>query len=104
MISWQTIEGVSCAIEHHYPGKAEKLLELPYEDQITLVMQKYKPADLRSVLQGLLTESGKDWRKLKLNRLKSMRVLGPEFVKACVELCDAMAELHSSSVPTNVVV
>ena len=67
-------------------------------------MQKYKPADLRSVLQGLLTESGKDWRKLKLNRLKSMRVLGPEFVKACVKLCDAMAELHSSSVPTNVVV
>ena len=59
---------------------------------------------MRSVLQVLLAESGKDWRKLKLNKLKSMRVLGPEFVKACVELCNAMAELHSPSIPVNVVV
>ena len=104
MISWRTIEGVACAIHHHYPGEAEKLLELSYEEQILLVMQKYKLADMRSVLQGLLTESGKDWRKLNLNRLKTMRVLGPEFVKACVELCNATAEIHSLSVPANVVV
>lgn len=40
MISWQTIEGVACAIQHHYPGEAENLLKLPYEDQILRVMQK----------------------------------------------------------------
>ena len=103
MISWRTIEGVACAVQHHYPGEAEKLLELSYEEQILLVMQKYKPADMRSVLQGLLTESGKDWRKLNLNRLKTMRVLGPEFVKTCVEWHNATAEIHSPSVPANVV-
>ena len=103
MVAWQTKEGVASAIRHHFPDD-EDCLNLPYEDQVTQLFKVFKLADLRSVLQGLLTDAGKDWRKLKLNKLKSMRVLGPEFVKACVELCNATAELHSPLIPANVVV
>ena len=56
------------------------------------------------MLQGLLTDAGKDWRKLKLNKLKNMRVLAPEFAKVCVDQFNATTELNSStSVPEDVV-
>ena len=96
---------MAAVIQHNYPHNVE-CLELPYHKKITQLLTQFKPADLHSVLQGLLAvDAGKNWRKLKLKKLKSIRALRPEFAKACVEFCNAKAELDtSSSVPVDITI
>jgi len=66
-------------------------------------LTKFKPADLRRVLQGPLTDAGKNWLQLKLSKLKAMRQVAPEFAKICVELCNATTEVNAlPSIPVNV--
>ena len=102
LIAWQTKGGVASAIRHHFPDN-DKRLKLPYEDQIIQLLTKFKPADLRPVLQGLSTDAGKNWRQLKLSKLKTMRQVAPEFAKICVELCNATTEVNAlPSIPVNV--
>ena len=56
------------------------------------------------VLQGLLSDAGKDWRKLKMNKLRNMHVLAPEFARAFVDLHNATTDLNSlTSVPDGIV-
>ena len=58
-------------------------------------------------MQGILIDSGKDWHTLKLNKLKSMKGLAPEFAKACVDIVNARTELlesASGSVPQKIIV
>ena len=103
-IVWLTREGVTAALEHHFPGD-EQCLDLDYDDQVMKLLTKFRLSDLRYVLQGLLTDAGKNWRKLKLNKLKSMKALAPEFVNTCVDLLNAKTELDaSSSVPGNITI
>ena len=67
-------------------------------------MKTFKPLDIRMVLQGLLSDAGKDWRKLKMNKLRNMHVLAPGFARACVDLHNATTDLNSStSVPDDIV-
>ena len=57
------------------------------------------------VLQGLLSDAGKDWRKLKMSKLRNMHVLAPEFARVCVDLHNATTDLNSStSLPDDIVV
>ena len=66
-------------------------------------MKKFKPFEIRVVLQGLLTDAGRDWRKLKLHKLRNMNILAAEFAKVCVELFNATTELNSAtSVPEEI--
>ena len=104
-ILWLKAEGVADALEYHFPDH-EEYLELDYHEQILLLVKVFKPAEMRSVLQGLLTDAGKNWRKLKLQKkLRSMSVLAPEFAKVCVELFNAKTELEmSKSVPEDIVI
>ena len=63
-------------------------------------MKTFKPVEIRMVLQGLLTDAGKDWRRLKLHKLRNMSILAAEFAKVCVELFNATTELNlATSVP-----
>ena len=97
-------EGIAAALEYHFPDD-EEYLELDYHVQVMQLLTKLKPANLCSVLQGLLTDAGKNWRKLKLNKLKIMKVLAPEIAKACVKLFNANAELDiSRSVPGDITI
>ena len=104
-ILWLKAEGVADALKYHYPDH-EEYLELDYHEQILLLVKVFKPAEMRSVLQGLLTDAGKNWCKLKLQKkLRSMGVLAPEFAKVCVELFNAKTELEmSKSVPEDIVI
>ena len=104
MIDWLTKKGVADALEYHFPDQ-DDYITLDHQEQILLLVKTFKPADIRIVLQGLLTDAGKDWRKLKLKKLRNMHVLAPEFAKVCVDLFNATTELNSStSVPEDVVV
>ena len=68
MINWISIKGVRAALEHHCddPGDFEGL---DYHDQVKELCTKFTPSEARPALQGILTDSGKDWRTLKLNKL-----------------------------------
>ena len=77
-IPWLTKQGVVDALEHHFPDQ-EDYLKLDYDDQLLLLIKVFKSTDMRFILQGLLTDAGKDWRKLKLNKLRSMKLLAPQF-------------------------
>ena len=104
MIAWLSKKGVTAALQHHFPLD-DDILQLDYQEQVIQLTTKFKLADLRCVLQGLLTEGGTDWRNLRLTKLKSMKALGPVFAKACVELCNAKAELNTSSpIPADVTI
>ena len=99
---WQTKGEVASAIRHHFSDHDERL-KLPYKDQIIQPLTKFKPADLRPVLQGLPTDAGKNWCQLKLSKLKTTRQLALEFAKICVELCNATTEVNAlPSIPVNV--
>ena len=95
-IPWLTKKGVADALEYHFPDQ-DDYITLDHQEQILRLVKKFKPADIRIVLQGLLTDAGKDWRKLKMNKLRNMNVLAPEFAKVCVDLFNATTELNSST-------
>ena len=104
MILWLKKQGVVDALEHHSPDW-EDYLELDYHEQLLLLVKVFKPVDMRYVLQGLLTDAGMNWRKLKLNKLRIMKVLAPKFAKVCVELFNAKMEFNTStSVPADIVI
>lgn len=99
-----TKQGVVDTLGYHFPER-EDYIKLEYYEQILLLVKAFKPADIRFVLQGLLTDEGKDWRKLKLNKLRRTNILAPEFAKVCVELFNAETELNTStSVPEDIVI
>ena len=67
-------------------------------------MKTFKPVEICMVLQGILTDAGRDWRKLKLHKLRNMNILAVEFAKVCVELFNATTELNSTiPVPADIV-
>ena len=103
-IPWLTEQGVDDALEYHFPDR-EKYFDLDYHEKVLLVMQEYKLAEMKSVLQGLLTDAGKNWRKLKLNRFRSMKVFAPKFAEVCVELFNAKTKLDvSTQVPGDITI
>ena len=101
-IRWLTKKGVVDALQHHFSDR-EDYIELDHHDQILLLVKKFKPFEIRVVLQGLLTDAGRDWRKLKLHKLRNMNILAAEFAKVCVELFNATTELNlATSVPEEI--
>ena len=102
-IRWLTKKGVVDALQHRFPDR-EDYIELDHHDQILLLVKTFKPVEIRMVLQGLLTDAGKDWRRLKLHKLRNMSILAAEFAKVCVELFNATRELNSTiPVPEDIV-
>ena len=102
-IRWLTKKGVVDALQHHFSDR-EDYIELDHHDQILLLVKMFKPFEIRVVLQGLLTDAGRDWRKLKLHKLRNMNILAAEFAKVCVELFNATTELNSTIlVPEDIV-
>ena len=103
-ILWLSKKGVDDALAYHFPDQAD-YITLDHHDRILLLVKTFKPLEIRMVLQGLLSDAGKDWRKLKMNKLRNMHVLAPEFARVCVDLHNATADLNSStSVPDDIVV
>lgn len=104
-IDWLSREGVLAALEHFYEDP-EIYEDLDYSERIIkLVTEQFSPADIRPCLQGILQEAGKDWRSIKVNRLKTNKAISVEFAKACVEISNARADLDlPNGVPDNIVV
>ena len=68
-------------------------------------MKKFKAADICFALQDLLTDAGKDWRKIKMNKLRNMNILAPKVANMCIELFNAKTELNmSTSVPEDIII
>ena len=106
MIGWTCKKGLQAALEHHFDNH-EDFEGLDYHERIILLCNKFKPNDIRPALQGILQEAGTDWRTLKLQKLRSMKVLAPKFAKECVNIINAKAELlksASDTVPQNVII
>ena len=102
-ILWLSKKGVDDALAYHFPDQ-DDYITLDHHDRVLLLVKTFKPVDIRMVLQGLLSDAGKDWRKLKMNKLRNMHVLAPEFARACVDLHNATTDLNSStSVPDDIV-
>ena len=102
-IRWLTKKGIDDALHHHFPDH-DGYIKLEHHNQILLLVKTFKPFEIRVVLQGLLTDAGKDWRKLKLHKLRNMNILAAEFAKVCVELFNATRELNSTiPVPEDIV-
>ena len=77
---------------------------MDHHEQILLLVKTFKSAEIHLVLQGLLTDAGQDWRKLKVHKLRNMNILAAEFAKVCVELFNATTELNSTTpVPEDIV-
>ena len=106
MIEWTCKNGLQAALEHHFDNH-EDFEGLDYHDRIILLCNKFTPSDIKPAMQGILQESGKDWRTMKLQRLRSMKMLAPEFAKECVNIVNAKAELlksGSDTVPQSVII
>ena len=106
MIEWTCKKGLQAALEHHFDNH-EDFFGLDYHDRVMILCNKFKPNDIRPALQGILQDTGKDWRTMKLQKLRSMKVLSPEFAKECVNNINAKAELlksESDTVPQNVII
>ena len=105
MIDWTCRKGVRAALEHHFD--AHKDFEgLDYHNRVKLLCAQFSPTEARPVLQGILTDAGKDWRTIKLINSKSIKALAPEFANACIDIINARTELLESasrSVPQKIV-
>ncbi len=106
MIEWTCKKWLQAALEHHFDNH-EDLFGLDYHDRVMILCNKFKPNDIRPALQGILQDTGKDWRTMKLQKLRSIKVLVPEFAKECVNIVHSKAELlksESDTVPQNVII
>ena len=106
MIDWTSTMGIQAALEHHFDDH-EDLEGLDFHARVILLCNKFNPADIRPVYQGIVQEAGKDWRTLKVQRHRSMKALAPEFAKECVNIVNAKAVLlkpESCTVPKNITI
>ena len=106
MIEWTCKNELQAALEHHFDNHKD-FEGLDYHDRIILLCNKFTPSDIKPAMQGILQESGKDWRTMKLQRPRSMKMLAPEFAKECVNIVNAKAELlksGSDTMPQSVII
>ena len=59
MIDWTCKKGLRAVLEHHFDNH-EDFKGLYYHDRVMLLCDKFKPNNIRPVLQGILQESGKN--------------------------------------------
>ena len=91
-IDWLSPMGLDKALKY-YGEDSSELRDIDYGDKIVLLCTNFKPNDIRAVFQGIYQDAGKNWRDLKLVKHRTMKTLSAEFSKACIDICNARAEL-----------
>ena len=92
MIDWTSKKGLHTALEYHGEDKSD-LENLDYHNKVLLLYNVFKPIDIRPIFQDIYQDAGKNWRSLKLQKHRTMKMLAPEFANACANILSARADL-----------
>ena len=90
--NWLNVKQVVEALAYYGEDPLEQK-DFAYNDKIVLLCMHFKPNDIRAVFQGVYQDAGKNWRDLRLAKHRTMKTLSAEFVKACVDIYNARADL-----------